>query len=81
MRILIVGAGIGGMTLAALLKQRGFHPALIERGPDFEHTGNMLDLWRANSLSTIRSSRNMPPHTYAASPRKSIPSNNLPVRM
>lgn len=45
MRILIVGAGIGGMTLAALLKQRGYHPTLIERAPDFEHAGYMLGLW------------------------------------
>ncbi|QDV48062.1 FAD-dependent monooxygenase [Gimesia fumaroli] len=45
MRILIVGAGIGGMTLAALLKQRGFEPTLIERAPNFDHAGYMLGLW------------------------------------
>ncbi|QDU12088.1 FAD-dependent oxidoreductase [Gimesia aquarii] len=45
MRILIVGAGIGGMTLAALLKQRGIKPTLIERAPNFDHAGYMLGLW------------------------------------
>lgn len=45
MRILIVGAGIGGMTLAALLKQRGLQPTLIERAPNFDHAGYMLGLW------------------------------------
>ena len=45
MRILIVGAGIGGMTLAALLRQRGFRPTLIEKAPNFDHAGYMLGLW------------------------------------
>ncbi|WP_298865662.1 FAD-dependent monooxygenase [uncultured Gimesia sp.] len=45
MRILIVGAGIGGMTLAALLKQRGMQATLIERAANFDHAGYMLGLW------------------------------------
>jgi 2-polyprenyl-6-methoxyphenol hydroxylase-like FAD-dependent oxidoreductase len=45
MRILIVGAGIGGMTLAALLERQGIRPTLVERAPDFEHAGYMLGLW------------------------------------
>lgn len=45
MRILIVGAGIAGMTLAALLERRGVHPLLVEQAPDFEHAGYMLGLW------------------------------------
>lgn len=45
MRILIVGAGIGGMTLAALMKQRGLQSTLIERAPNFDHAGYMLGLW------------------------------------
>ncbi|QDT76632.1 FAD-dependent urate hydroxylase [Gimesia maris] len=45
MRILIIGAGIGGMTLAALLKQRGLQPTLIERAANFDHAGYMLGLW------------------------------------
>ena len=42
MRILIVGAGIAGMTLAALLARRGIHATLIERAPNLEHAGYML---------------------------------------
>lgn len=45
MRILIVGAGIGGMTLAALLDRRGVPTTLIERAPNFQHAGYMLGLW------------------------------------
>ena len=45
MRIVIIGAGIGGMTLAALLKQRGLQPTLIERAANFDHAGYMLGLW------------------------------------
>ena len=45
MRILIAGAGIGGMTLAALLDQRGVKATLIERAPNFDHAGYMLGLW------------------------------------
>jgi 2-polyprenyl-6-methoxyphenol hydroxylase-like FAD-dependent oxidoreductase len=31
--ILIVGGGIAGLTAAVALRQRGFNPELIERGP------------------------------------------------
>ena len=32
-RVLIVGAGIGGMSTAIALRQRGFDPVIIERSP------------------------------------------------
>ena len=44
LRILIVGAGIAGATLGALLHQRGERPALIERGTGTEDGGYMLGL-------------------------------------
>lgn len=44
-RILIVGAGVGGMTLAALLERQGLRPTLVERAPSFDHAGYMLGLW------------------------------------
>jgi len=49
MRILIVGAGIGGMTLAALLRRRGFEPVVVERARDFGHAGYMLSLYPLGS--------------------------------
>jgi 2-polyprenyl-6-methoxyphenol hydroxylase-like FAD-dependent oxidoreductase len=48
MRILIVGGGIAGLTLAALLRQRGFHPRVIEKraaGP----AGYVIGLWPLGS--------------------------------
>jgi len=49
MRILIVGAGIGGMTLAALLNQTATETVLVERAPNFDHAGYMLGLWPLGS--------------------------------
>lgn len=45
-RILIVGAGIAGLTLAGLLKKQGFQPVVIERLPKekFNATGYMIGL-------------------------------------
>jgi 2-polyprenyl-6-methoxyphenol hydroxylase-like FAD-dependent oxidoreductase len=45
MRILIVGAGIAGLTLAALLRQKGLQPQIVDRAPDFSHQGYMLALY------------------------------------
>lgn len=45
MKIVIAGAGIGGMALAALLRQRGVTSELYERAPNFDHGGYMLGLY------------------------------------
>lgn len=45
MKIIIAGAGIGGMALAALLRQRGATAELYERAPNFDHSGYMLGLY------------------------------------
>jgi 2-polyprenyl-6-methoxyphenol hydroxylase-like FAD-dependent oxidoreductase len=44
MRVLIVGAGIAGLTLAGLLRQRGIAPDIVERAPDLERAGYVLGL-------------------------------------
>lgn len=49
MRILIIGAGIGGMTLTALLQQRGVRPLVIEREASIEQLGYMLGLYPLGS--------------------------------
>lgn len=41
MKILIVGAGIGGLTLAAALKQRGLEAHVIERTPHLKPVAPM----------------------------------------
>ncbi|HLU28360.1 MAG TPA: NAD(P)/FAD-dependent oxidoreductase [Glycomyces sp.] len=44
LRVLVVGAGVAGLTLAQLLRRRGLHPVLVERaGPDAP-SGYMLAL-------------------------------------
>ncbi len=45
MRVLISGAGMAGLTLAALLRQRGIHADIIDRAPDFDHAGYVLGLY------------------------------------
>lgn len=49
MRILIVGAGIAGLTLAGLLRQRGILPDIVERTADFERAGYVLGLYPLGS--------------------------------
>ena len=49
MRVLIVGAGIGGLTLAALLRRWNVKPDLIDRAPNFEHAGYMPGLYPLGS--------------------------------
>lgn len=45
LRVLIVGAGVAGLTLAQLLRARGLHPVLVERaGPGQDAAGYMLGL-------------------------------------
>ena len=35
MRVLIAGAGIAGLTLSALLRQKGIKPQIVDRASDF----------------------------------------------
>jgi 2-polyprenyl-6-methoxyphenol hydroxylase-like FAD-dependent oxidoreductase len=48
-KILIVGAGIGGLTLAALLRRFGIVPDIIDRAESFDHAGYMLGLYPLGS--------------------------------
>ncbi|MEZ4517013.1 MAG: NAD(P)/FAD-dependent oxidoreductase [Chloroflexota bacterium] len=45
MRTLIIGAGIAGLTLAALMRQRGEEPLVIERELSLDDLGYMLGLY------------------------------------
>lgn len=44
LRVLVVGAGIAGITIAQLLRRDGLHPVLIDRMPAMQHPGYMLAL-------------------------------------
>lgn len=49
MRILLVGGGIAGLTLAGLLQQRGFKPTVVERIPEYGKAGYIIVLWPSGS--------------------------------
>jgi len=52
-RILIVGAGIAGLTLAAALHQQGFRAELVERSPTWHATGAGI-LLHANGMRVLQ---------------------------
>lgn len=49
MRVLIVGGGIAGLTLAALLEQRGVRPLVVEQAAGYGGVGYVLGLWPLGS--------------------------------
>ena len=49
MKILIVGGGLAGLTLCALLEQRGFSPTLVERASKFGNIGYVVIIWPSGS--------------------------------
>lgn len=50
--VLIVGAGIGGLTVAIALHQAGFTVEVFERAPEFKEVGAGLLLW-ANAVRAL----------------------------
>ena len=49
MQILIIGAGVAGLTLASLLRRRGENAVVIERATTFDRAGYMLGLYYLGS--------------------------------
>lgn len=49
MRILIVGGGIAGLTLAGLLYRRGVEPVVVEKRENYDDAGYFLSLWPLGS--------------------------------
>ena len=45
MKVLIVGGGIAGLTLAAFLKDTEVSCTIIEKAPDWSHAGFLVSLW------------------------------------
>ncbi|KKW19926.1 MAG: Monooxygenase FAD-binding protein [Parcubacteria group bacterium GW2011_GWA2_51_10] len=45
MKVLIVGGGIGGLTLAAFLEHSHIEYEIIEKCPNWEHQGFVIGLW------------------------------------
>ena len=49
MKILIIGGGVAGLTLAGLLQRRGFCPKVVERAPAFGKVGYVIVIWPSGS--------------------------------
>lgn len=49
MRVLIVGAGVAGLTLAAKLVQQGRTPVVVDEAPDFGQAGYSIGLYPLGS--------------------------------
>jgi len=47
MKILVVGAGIAGPTLAFWLQRAGYELTLVERAPELRRGGYLVDFWGA----------------------------------
>ncbi len=45
MRILISGAGIGGLALAGFLRESGIECEIVEKCKDWEHQGYLMGMW------------------------------------
>ena len=52
MRVVIIGAGIGGLTTALALKQKGIEVAVYERSPELTDVGAGIGLW-PNALKAL----------------------------
>lgn len=50
LRVLVVGGGVAGLTLAQLLRRGGLNPVLVERTPDNAEAGYMLALMRRRTI-------------------------------
>ncbi len=49
MRVLVVGGGIAGLTLAAKLRQQGREPVVIERSAEYSDIGYGIGLYPLGS--------------------------------
>ncbi|HEX8035117.1 MAG TPA: FAD-dependent oxidoreductase [Ktedonobacterales bacterium] len=56
MKILVIGAGIGGLTTAIALRRQGHEVLVLERAPQLQEVGAGLTLW-PNAMRALRQLR------------------------
>ncbi|WP_133129307.1 FAD-dependent oxidoreductase [Legionella yabuuchiae] len=76
MRVLIVGAGIAGLTLAGLLKQRGLNPTVIEKAASIGDVGYMLGLYPTGA-SVLRALKVYDQYLEVSAPGKNYEAYNI----
>ena len=45
MKVLIIGGGVTGLTLANLLQQKGFEPTIVEASEEYPRTDRLFNCW------------------------------------
>src|SRR5215469_9124314 len=53
MRVVIIGAGIGGLAAAVALRRIGVEALVIERAPSIREVGAGLSIW-SNAVNALR---------------------------
>jgi 2-polyprenyl-6-methoxyphenol hydroxylase-like FAD-dependent oxidoreductase len=83
MKILIVGAGIGGLTLAAFLKRQNIEYEIIDKTPDWNHLGYAIAIWHSGRviLEKLGIAKAFDAHGHQVSEHYTMDSTGKPFKL